>query len=1454
MAFDDFTFGSGVPILPMSQTGGGSSLGVTTAPDLEKLARELGVSVQELEGFLQGAPPPVTTEPAPAADPLRRVPIFTEKPQIDPDEIYQSTQKELNQPAPIVPVVVTPQNAPLAAPIKPATTPVQTTPQEELQALVQPTEPQADVTNQSLGIADDLQRSLTAPASNAPEKVQGLLTGADVPSVPISGPQDIDLSKAVVQPPAPVKPQFNLGQEAVQQGKQLLSGAVGNITSLPMKAGAMLSAAAALPAEKLGFEGPTNAARFLLNEANRMQEGADFATGASAEPQTPGQILARTIGRNVGPSAPFSAGMTVADLTSQAITPSPAAAAPTIDKPTAERLLFPNKPQQSTLPGPRVTHTIPTAGGPAQVSDGDLKLLGFMGVVSLGAIFAPSVISRIGRTPLPAFRDVANAAPGTKAISNRVDLARTYDDINAGLFRVARRAGVDPITLQNVQDTFRIQTGGAARNLVNSAVVNGEMQTPTFTFKTRTSVSDLAKADSPEFRDLLHAWDTADDILQKTNAIQNKGKNAVAQQAAIGPVTVRGMTMQDSLDLINNLQRAQPELKALAKEYRDIVQAMRNFNATGEYSIISKKELKKLNSESKGYVPWRDETGRARVFEEDVDRLSPFDALKEEMQISMRKRMENEATGLYIDQMRKVQPNLYTRVTPEQLRNNAHWQENTVSFYRRGKKEYYTTDPFLADVHNLDPYMVSGTIAQGLYASKRLMESTATGVLAPWFSVTSALRSYQIGKITTGEGLKPPSVIGITKAVPMQLYPQLAKSISESLNNGSGGWLGSVLGPQTMQALSTRLAKAYDDSFYAQLERVGTHQGSFLDHAAQYNAVLDKLSKMAQGNAKTFLTAYKQTLNAIHNSPSFDFASKNRVSHTLPKLAQEARNLTGDPMITGQFTVNGKKPIRMDKPLLGNETIGKAATASVQGYGFLTGVGREAVPWWNITTQGMKRIGQSYVNNPTKFVAKAWLYQAMPAAAAFMYTRGLGNDPTGKSYSDYQMNGRSEYNKLMNWYFPIPGRPAEDGIEIPRFHELAPVAHMMEVALDHMVRSSVFTTGEDFMRSALSLVGAPDAFPKENAGAIFSPGEDLRVAGSTFAETALVPPTPPIGNLFLGNQGMVAPQGVFGGGQAYKKKQDPYDQLGGLNTTTELMLRALGTGLADVIGAGYAAYTQTPEGVMKGVKNAMTEGSKRMVMKTPIARNMFDVLPPMSGNTRITEELFKKEKVINNLSRYYRTWDKAGGEINTKLASERGGMVVEKLLGGGPPTQSGGLHQPEPTNPLYLAFMEELYNKMNKDSPEKRVNPTTGNKSSGKNSVWVPDEEGGIGMKSLWRRYGDYSENLKRLRSINDGNNVTWQLQLSQRPEQLKYLQENNVDYKNPRSVRNFYEQKRQEVARQILFSIRAVEEDFSKRLGKPFHIEDLDPYAKGTSAGPDGSVIEQTPVIPPWYDGSGAP
>lgn len=1071
---------------------------------------------------------------------------------------------------------------------------------------------------------------------------------------------------------------------------------------------------------------------------------------------------------------------------------------------------------------PRVSQTsvtVETQGGPANVSMQDYTTLGGLVVASMGFMFGPRVFAKMKFGSVPPLRPVIDAVPGTKAISTPLDLARAYDDINAPLLRIAERAGVPMPAVDALKDKFRIQTRGSAQAIADSAVIGGRAETPTYTFQVQTPLSTLHQVDNAQVSRYLHLWDTANDL----NIIQTRQASQVhsINKPPPGPPTVRGMTMPDVLQELSALEATNPQLRQIGAAYKDNVKALRAFEGAGEYGTKTRKQIAWENANRPDEVPW---IGEKRTLGNPVERGSATESLADDMRRRLRVRMENEANGMFVDEVRKANPDLFRRVTQAELDANPRWEKNVVAFYRRGKKEMYTTDPLIADLMKMDPYYMSGLVQMPLYATKRMLEMGATGKFAPWFAPVSMMRSYLIGKITAPTafpGAKSPGMLRTAYAIPEQLVPQLANAIHQSIEAGSAGWIGRLVGQGNMQALSQRLANTYHNSLYHQLQSVGSHKGSILQQQViaknklgqAVTGITDQLIASAPPTlrasltlGRSFLRAFGSTVEAMHNAPSFAFASKNYAKVPLNKLAVEARHMTGDPRIGGQYYVSGgfankPRPIRFEntEPTLRGRLSQTTAQAIRYGYGAPTEIGRTALPWFNVTMQGIKRIGEAYLKNPVGFTTRAWMYSMMPSAALYMYTRSLDKDPNGRSYSDYHMNGRSDYKKTMNYYIPIPGRPAEEGIELPRFHELAPANRMMEVALDHAFRSNVFTQSEDFARTAQS-----------------------------FMDIAITPPAPPIVGMWAATHGMTAPTGVFGG-ETYKRRTEPFDQTGGLPTNIELFVRALASGIGDVIGAGAAAFSQTPDGLDKAVKNFGIEAGKRAISKTPILRDVTGILPPASGNTNVTEELFKKQRALKQLDEYYKTWDVAGGQIGLKPRSKSGEELAAQKLGERPPPDAAGINQPEPTNPLYKMFMEEVHAKFMKDATQDRKGNDTG----------------ALGFQSLWNRYSIATRQISRLNKVNAGNYVTWQDQLEDRPEQVQYLEKNGVDTTDPIRVKNFYERQRQDAARVILFTIRAVEDDFSKRLGRPVKLEDLNPYGKGIGNTDTGTMDYDLSPLP---------
>lgn len=1045
---------------------------------------------------------------------------------------------------------------------------------------------------------------------------------------------------------------------------------------------------------------------------------------------------------------------------------------------------------------------IDTVGGPTGISTSELKTIGGMAAVSIGMIFAPRLYRSFKLNLLPPLRNaipalqpagprpVSNAAPGTEAISTPGDLARTYDNVSAGVINIMRRAGMPVAALDRVAQTMRIQTRATANAMADSAVNVGRMETPNFTFQARVPLAELAKIETQPVRDYLHVLNTIDDIKMASMT-----QKSMRNQAQVPVPIIRDMTLLDAMRLKRSLEQANPEVVDIARAYRDNVKAMRKFEVEGEYATLTLGSSREpntyrwLNIFDANHVPFRG----GRVTGEAVERGSAVQSLAETMRFRLTERMQNEVKGLVVDETRRVMPSAFVRVTSEELTANPHWKVNTVTIRRRGAAEHYTTDPLMADVLRMDPYYMSGMAQQLAYSTKRALEITTTGELAPWFAPTSLLRNWWLAKVATPEGRQAPSLLGSFTAVPKQLYPQVANAIAKAIDNGSVGWFSNVLGPANLQALSTRLALVYDRSMFAQLETVGGGRGSILQQQIDVNNRLTQAIKGLSGpvveSGRAFLEAYRALLNSMHNAPMYDYALKNRGRTSLPMLASEARGLTGDPRIGGEYYTKAAGSDRphairyINKQSRLSQTAGKA----IRAYGAVTELGRSALPWFNTSVQGIKRVGEAYLANPAKFVTQTWLYQLLPAAAVYLGARALGNDPNGTSYVDYMMNRRSEYDKLMNVYIPVPGLPAEHGIKIPRAHEFAMPSHLAEVAMDHAFRSNIFTEQEDFMA----------AF-KGAAGIVFDPSSS------------------PVENLILAKHGMSGGQGMFAG-ESYQKRQDPYDQTGGLPGAIELYMRAVLPGLGDVIGQGAAAFIQTPESYVSALGNFMRASSRRVVEKTPVLRDTLGIHPPISGNTQISEELYKKQKLIRDLIGFYRTWDptKGSGLIGRKPRSKEGEIMTQTLLGERPPGEAAGINQPEPTNPLYVKFMEDMYARFAKDAPYDRKG----------------NETGAVGFLSLWNRHGIAARQLARIRKVNEGNYTTWQDELNERPEQVDYLKRNKVDPTNISQVRNFYEKQRQDTAKVILQAIRAGEEDFSKRIGQPFRIENLNPYGKGMEA-----------------------
>jgi len=1028
----------------------------------------------------------------------------------------------------------------------------------------------------------------------------------------------------------------------------------------------------------------------------------------------------------------------------------------------------------------RIVQPAQTVGGLTELKSSDLIPIGTMLALSIGAAFAPSVIGRMTQGRIfksnPG-RVVEDAAPGTLAFSKRSDLVRGFDDISAVPSLVGRRIGLNPQKVSEIEEVWATQTRGAASNLASSAIENGVAQTPSFRFKVKTSLQKLNNVMDEPTTWYMSNLKALEDIGKQERAIQ---ASSPAQQAARpGPPTFQNRTRQE-YELDNQqIMRTNPEVQMKAGVLKENIKELRRIEEEGEYGTITRDERNKLN---------REEPYTINYGQNDSRRSNPAMALADDMRTRMRFRTENEAKGFTVDTFNEYNPGAFVRVTQKELDQNPHWQPNVVKIYRRGEPEMYTTDPMLATMMRVDPYYAKDWIGKVIQGTKQTFTTLTTGLGAPAFAPISFARSHKIVSDTAPRlGWKAPHIGQSLLEIPRTLSPKMQMFIARSLDQQLGNWAGQNLGKYAspwLQGLGKRMEATYMASQDVRLQASGARYGTVLhgqeNTVAAHDLALNNAIKTATGPLKLFLSGWKNTFSAIHEAPASATARKNFGKVTREQWSLETRRLTGDPQAGGEYWIGGKRiPFHHTRDQGFFRDMGaRALTRSVQGYGALTEAGRVLVPWYNVSVQGLKRIGRAYRANPLKFVAGLYVTQALPAAAAYYWNRSLGKDPNGVSYSEYQMNHRSPYNTMLNWYIAIPGRPAAEGIELPGpYHETAMVGRLTTIALDHLFRSNKHTFSKDFADAAWNAVDVVTSIPM-----------------------------PPLMNAFLATRGMVGPQGVLEG-DVYKRKNFAFDQNVGLPVNADLAARAFGGAFADIFGSGINAAIQAEGWDKPGA--FVSQAGRKLIERTPVIRNITGMTPKQAGNTRIVKDMFDRQSEFKMLDEYYRNFGIQGGgiKIGDKDASGVGGALAEKKLGPKPPAISPGLGQPTPANAMYQEAMGMVHDALAKDDPAK----------------------GGMGQRSLWQRYSRATRVLNTFRHMTYSKMASWQDRLEQPDMQpiKEYLELNRVDTKDPRAIENFYEQARQNAAREIVHTFEKVEAKLSEKYGKPIKIKDLDPYKR---------------------------
>ena len=220
------------------------------------------------------------------------------------------------------------------------------------------------------------------------------------------------------------------------------------------------------------------------------------------------------------------------------------------------------------------------------------------------------------------------------AISKRFDLARTYDDVNAALRRIGKRAGINAEVVERLMQTFRIQTRNGGRALADSAVMEGRMDTPSFRFAAPVSLKQMAQSSTPQSDQYLKLWAQADELTRQANLAKNMKPGAPVP--ALG-----GQSIDDVTRLLADMEKANPGLKDLQKANQAWNKEMIKFRQSGEYSTLTKDQANDLRM-----------TQTNAIGGESTD--SAIQSQANAARRAIKERLDNEAIGKYVDETRKV--------------------------------------------------------------------------------------------------------------------------------------------------------------------------------------------------------------------------------------------------------------------------------------------------------------------------------------------------------------------------------------------------------------------------------------------------------------------------------------------------------------------------------------------------------------------------------------------------------------------------------------------------------------------------------------------------------------------------------------------------------------------------------------------------------------------------------
>lgn len=703
---------------------------------------------------------------------------------------------------------------------------------------------------------------------------------------------------------------------------------------------------------------------------------------------------------------------------------------------------------------------------------------------------------------------------GGKAFSSdtKLDFLTKPDDTNLSVADVAKTQAVNAATplMRNSSDPEHMQAlfenVGAAKDVhFTSLLDDGKFANSRITLNAPMSefVDNMRNVISADPAKLQSFKDTA-------NAIDELGNRNRAWLQDVSPPGLRGVAVDnprvtagynsflgsggDELKYAFNMNDvkygdlssvvknglADPDVKSAIDAYTDITNKALQYRV--EQGANTLREYNDMMKAHPQYFPTRQEASHMapRVLSEGAGRLAPGDPVKElfpYLEQTVREVAESKLRTAFIMEAKANNASFIGKELPRDSKNVKN-MDKVVSYrdYDANPKLIEVSDPMVR--YALSPGAgsaairlsrgVTGAITRILGFPSRVLETTTTHPLTALIGspFSPVAMTYGIGAVSANKQkgmvagwadkwLQDHGAAGWRgdPTFAAQTLMQAGANVTAKLAmyGGTalstiphGSWLSKSMAGSTLDKLGQAMSNHYKASMLYETKQQGLHGGAhWMNQAATYTMkdlenALTPATRASEG-WKAVSNFIWDLSRAVADAPQVSYYKQNKGRINQELLTTRARNVMGDPSKTG----------------LGTSAFGAGAIQSTA-----------ILPWGGVTLQTFSRLLESARDNPVGTALAITNLVAIPSVLASNWNVRLGSE-----YVDYQHNVRTPDKVAGSIYVGIPGRPPEEGLEIPIDQPVRPFKVLTDTVWGHLhglYDGSVFKQGNENLRKAMA--------------------------------------------------------------------------------------------------------------------------------------------------------------------------------------------------------------------------------------------------------------------------------------------------------------------------------------------------------------------------------------------------